>query len=326
MCALTTTRPPYDADLEPIVAAIMEQAQPLTTENLEAVREAARDGIPGQEATDFTVGGSVLVKDLRIPGPTGAPDVAVTVLSPADPRPGLTGILHIHGGGMVAGTRMFGLEDYLPYVAEGDAVVVTVDYRLAPEHPDPAPVEDTYAALVWMARAATELGIDERRLIVAGRSAGAGLAAGTVLKARDQGHPYIAHQVLDSPMLDDRMQTSSSQMLDGDGPWDRNDNLFGWTALLGERRGGPGVSPYAAPARATDLTGLPRTYLSVGTADIFRDETVAYAQRLSEAGILVDLHLWGGGFHGYDLVVPDAPISRATSNARDEFMRRAIRR
>lgn len=189
----------------------------------------------------------------------------------------MAGIFNIHGGGMISGDRRTGMELLLPYVAEGNAVAVSVEYRLAPEHPDPAPVEDCYAGLVWTGKHAVELGIDPDRLILLGGSAGGGLAAGTALLARDRGFPALSHQVLLCPMLDDRFVTHSSQMLDGEGVWDRNANLFGWTSLLGQRRGGLDVSQYAAPARAQDLTGLPRTYIDAGSVEVFRDEAVDYA-------------------------------------------------
>lgn len=259
-----------------------------------------------------------------MPGPEGAPDITLVILRPSAGASGLPGIYHTHGGGMVACNRFTGVDQFLPYVAEGKAAIVSVEYRLAPEHPDPAPVEDCYAGLLWTANHADELGIDAQRLLIAGISAGGGLAAGVALLARDRGFPTLSHQLLLCPMLDDRLETHSSRMLDGEGAWDRNDNLFGWNALLGSRRGGPDVSPYAAPARATDLSGLPRTYLECGSADGLRDETLTYAARLSQAGVSVDLHLWGGGYHGFEALAPHAAISRACLAARDEFMRRAI--
>jgi acetyl esterase/lipase len=216
------------------------------------------------------------------------------------------------------------IEMFVPYVAEFGAVVVSVEYRLAPEHPDPAPVEDCYAGLVWTAKHAEELGIDAERIMIAGASSGGGLAAGTALLARDRGFPPLSHQVLICPMLDDRIITHSSRMLVGEGGTDRNDILFGWTSLLGERRGGPNVSPYAAPARARDLSGLPRTYLDAGSTEVFRDEVIDYATRLSQAGVCVDLHIWGGGFHGFDQFAPHAALSRASLAARDEYLRRAL--
>ncbi|MEW2304485.1 alpha/beta hydrolase fold domain-containing protein [Streptomyces sp. NPDC006655] len=165
---------------------------------------------------------------------------------------------------MISGNHTSGVDVVHPFVAEGSAVVVPVDYRPAPEHPDPAPIEDCCTGLVWTAKNAAELGIGPERLLVVGSSAGGGLAAGTALMARDRAFPTLSHQVLICPMLDDR---------------------FGWTALLGERRGGPDVSPYAAPARAEDLSGLPRTYIDAGSVESFRDEVLVYARRLSEAGV-----------------------------------------
>ncbi|MFF3951562.1 alpha/beta hydrolase fold domain-containing protein [Streptomyces sp. NPDC001902] len=296
----------------------------LTISSSRRQRRSRLQGIPGVEPTDLTVNGTVNVSERQVAGPEGAPDITLLILSPAAGGSDLAGIYHIHGGGMVSGTRRMGVETYLPYVAEGKAVVVSVEYRLAPENPDPAPVEGCYAGLVWTAQHAVDLGIAPNRLLIAGASAGGGLAAGTALLARDRGFPHLSHQILVCPMLEDRFDSPSSRMLDGEGFWDRNDNLFGWTSLLGERRGGPDVSPYAAAARATDLTGLPRTYLDCGSAEVFRDSVLAYAQRLSEAGVSVDLHLWGGGFHGFDQMAPHTALSRASIAARDQFVRRAI--
>jgi acetyl esterase/lipase len=255
-----------------------------------------------------------------VPGPDGEPDLLVLILSPALGGQDRAALYHIHGGGLVMGDRSTDLSGLLQYVVEGKAIIVSVEYRLAPEHPHPAPVEDCYAGLAWTARNAAELGIDPDRLIVVGTSAGGGLAAASALIARDRGFPDISHQVLICPMLDDRLGTHSSRMADSKA----DGYKFGWDSLLGPARGGPDVSPYAAPARATDLARLPRTYMDCGSAEGFRDETLIYAHRLSEAGVSVDLHMWGGGFHGFDQMVPDAAISRASVAARDEFMRRAI--
>lgn len=175
-----------------------------------------------------------------------------------------------------------------------------------------------------MAKNAAELGIDPERLMIAGISGGGGLAAGTALLARDRAFPRLSHQILMYPMLDDRFETHSSRMVGPEGVWDRQSNLYAWTAVLGERRGGPDVSPYAAPARAEDLGGLPRTYIDTGSAEGFRDEILSYAGRLSEAGVSVDLHMWGGAFHGSDLSAADAAVSRAANAAREEFIRRAL--
>ncbi|EFC85773.1 alpha/beta hydrolase [Frankia sp. EUN1f] len=321
---MTPSRPPFDPELEPVVLAYSRLFPRLGPDTLTQLRALTSEGVPGQEPMDYTVGGSVVVEDLAIVRPDGT-ELVVTVLRPRDAPPDLLGILHVHGGGMVMGTRMFGVDTYLPYVVEGHAVIVTVEYRLAPEHPDPAPVEDCYAALTWMGKAAGDLGVDGSRLMVVGASAGGGLAAGAVLMARDRGFPAVSHQILDCPMLDDRLQTHSSRMLDNDGPWDQHDNIFGWNALLGERRGGRDVSYYAAPARAEELSGLPRTYLSCGSVDSFRDEVLDFALKLSQAGVLVDLHIWGGAFHGFDLAAQNTAVAQASMRTRDEFVRRIIR-
>ncbi|MET9084885.1 alpha/beta hydrolase [Streptomyces sp. NPDC004237] len=316
--------PPFDPELAPVAAVLRDFIPQVTADTLAASRDVVDNGIPGAEPADLTVGGAVKVTEVQAAGPDGAPDITLLILSPAAGATDLPGIYYIHGGGMVSGNRRIGVEAFLPYVVEGKAVVVSVEYRLAPEHPDPAPVEDCYAGLVWTARHAGELGIDADRLIIAGTSAGGGLAAGSTLLARDRGFPSLTHQILIGPMLDDRLDSQSSGMVVGGPIWDRDDNLFGWTSLLGERRGGPDVSQYAAPARATDLSGLPRTYIDCGSSEVFRDEALAYARRLSEAGVTVDLHMWGGAFHAFDVLAPQAAIARACNAARDEFVHRAI--
>ena len=322
--SVTATRPPFDPELEAVLPMIRAAMPPMRPDALEESRRLMSEGLPGMPAPDLTADGRVSVVDLVVPGPEGQPDITVLVLRRPDHAAAGPAIYHTHGGGMIVGDRRSGVDMFLPFVLEHDAVVVSVEYRLAPEHPHPAPVEDCYAGLVWTAEHAEELGIDPERILIAGASAGGGLAAGAALMARDRGFPALTHQVRICPMIDDRLVTQSAQCLDGEGTWDRRDNLFGWTCLLGEERGGPDVSPYAAPARATDLAGLPRTYIDTGSVESFRDEALAYAQRLSQAGVSVDLHMWGGGFHGFDLMVPQAAISRASVAAREEFIHRAL--
>lgn len=199
-------------------------------------------------------------------------------------------------------------------------MAVTVEYRLAPEFPDPYPVEDCYAGLVWTSDHAEELGIDPTQLIVAGASAGGGLAAGIALLARDRKGPALAGQVLIYPMLDDCDNTISTSQIDGEGIWDRSSNVMGWTALLGERKGTDDVSIYAAPARATDLSGLPRTFIDCGSAEVFRDEDVAYATALWQAGVQAELHVWPGGFHGFDMSAPDSVLGKKMISTRSQWI------
>ena len=322
--SVTATRPPFDPELEAVLPMIRAAMPPMRPDALEESRRLMSEGLPGMPAPDLTADGRVSVVDLVVPGPEGQPDLTLLVLRRTDHATAGPAVYHTHGGGMIVGDRRSGVDMFLPFVLEHDAVVVSVEYRLAPEHPHPAPVEDCYAGLVWTAEHAEELGIDPERILIAGASAGGGLAAGAALMARDRGFPALTHQVRICPMIDDRLVTQSAQCLDGEGTWDRRDNLFGWTCLLGDERGGPDVSPYAAPARATDLAGLPRTYIDTGSVESFRDEALAYAQRLSQAGVSVDLHMWGGGFHGFDLMVPQAAISRASVAAREEFIHRAL--
>ena len=226
--------------------------------------------------------------------------------------------LYIHGGGMIFGLEHVGAMcdiNVRDYVAASGVPMLVIDYRTAPEHPHPTPVEDCYAALAWLARQATTLGVDPGRLAVMGDSAGGGLAAGVCLMARDRGGPAVAQQLLIYPMLDDRPATPDpalAQFL----TWTYDDNLTGWGALLGDQAGGDDVSPYAAPARATDLAGLPDTYIDVGDLDIFRDEDIAYARRLSDAGVPTEFHLHPGCPHIFETVARGADVSTRALNDR----------
>ena len=226
-------------------------------------------------------------------------------------RPG-SAVLYLHGGGMIFGLEHLGRVYDLAvrdYVATSGVPMLMVDYRIAPEHPHPTPVEDCYAALRWLADHAAALGVDPARIAVMGDSAGGGLAAGVCLLARDRGGPSVAQQLLIYPMLDDRTQSPDPELL----PyltWTYEDNITGWAALLGDSVGTDAASPYAAPARATDLSGLPATYIDVGGLDIFRGEDIAYAQRLADAGVPTELHLHPGCPHAFEALVRTADVSQ----------------
>ncbi|MGP3776156.1 alpha/beta hydrolase [Streptomyces sp. SDT5-1] len=318
--SVNVPRPPFDPELEAVLAVLADQIPPtLTAEMIPQMRQAAP-----AEVTDELLDESGLTRrDVTIPGHLGD-EITVSVIARADHQGLGPGIYHTHGGGMVTGDRFSGLVQALPWVVEHDAVLVTVDYRLAPEHPDPYPVEDCYAGLVWTAEHAKELGMDPDRMIIAGQSAGGGLAAGTALLARDRQGPALIGQVLIYPMLDDRDSTVSSAQYSGVGVWDRGSNVMGWTALLGERRGTDDVSIYAAPARATDLTGLPPAFIDCGSAEVFRDEDVAYASALWAAGVQAELHIWPGGFHGFDLTAPHTALAHAMTAARNAWVARTL--
>jgi acetyl esterase/lipase len=181
-----------------------------------------------------------------------------------------------------------------------NCVIASVEYRLAPEHPFPAPVEDCYAALKWLADSASRFGIDPTRIAIGGASAGGGMAAGLGLLARDRGEVDIAYQLLIYPMIDDTNLAQAGPDTPDTSVWTRANNLAGWRAYLGQEPGGDGISVYAAATRAEDVSGLPPTYIGVGTQDLFRDENIAYAQRLMQAGVPTELHVYAHGFHGFD--------------------------
>jgi acetyl esterase/lipase len=317
-----TPHPALDAELAAEVAAMLDSSADLTPDSIELAR--AQSGQLGNEQILIASADHVVWRDITIAGSSGAPDLTMLVVQPKDASGPTPLIYHTHGGGYFAGNRFVGLQDFVPVVSSGLATIVSVEYRLAPDHPDPAPIDDSYRGLVFCAQNASELGVDATRIMIAGASAGGGLAAATALMARDRGFPHITHQVLMSPMLDDRGTTESSRAYRRNIPWDSADNEFGWACLIGDRRGGKDVSPYAAPARAEDLSGLPRTYLDVGSVETFRDEVMEYGRRLAAAGVQVDLHIWGGGFHGFDFFVPTAALSVASLEARRRFILAAL--
>jgi acetyl esterase/lipase len=265
------------------------------------------------------------VRDTTVPGPDGAPDVPVRIFRPSgeDTVPGL---LFIHGGGFVVGTVDTEHDHALQIAAEVGAVVVSVEYRLAPEHPYPAGVEDCYAALTWTAAHADELGIDADRLGVGGESAGGGLAAAVALLARDRGGPALCFQFLGIPELDDRLDTPSMRAFTDTPLWNRPSAEISWDYYLGGpgRRGGDDVSPYAAPARATDLSGLPPAYVTTCEFDPLRDEGLTYAHRLIQAGVGTELHHYPGAFHGSQLV-REAGISKRMAADQTAAIRRGLR-
>jgi acetyl esterase/lipase len=226
---------------------------------------------------------------------------------------------------MTIGSVAVSENSVLGYVTAVPCVVVSVEYRLAPEHPHPAPVEDCYAALLWLGQNAASLGVDRSRLAVGGESSGGCLAAATALLARDRGGPSLSFQLLIYPMLDDRCSSPSLREGMELGVWEADDNERAWQALLGERAGGDDVAPFAAPARAVDLAGLPPAYIDVGELDVLRDEVVDYAARLNQHGVSTELHVYPGAYHGWDVLSPDATISRRAVAERQAALRTALR-
>jgi acetyl esterase/lipase len=263
---------------------------------------------------------NVTSEDRTVPGPEGAPDITVRIYRPVDATGTLPGIYFIHGGGMILGD-IDGEDAVATQICERvDAVVVSVEYRLAPEHPYPAPVEDCYAGLVWMARHASELRFDPDRLAVYGGSAGGGLTIATSMLARDRGFPALRFQMPIYPMIDDRNETPSSHEITDIGLWDRAGNIEAWKWYLGDGK----PDQYAAPARAEDLTGLPPTFIDVGTVDLFRDEDITFAMRLMQAGVPTELHVNPGAYHAAEVFAPECELSGVIWARRIEALRRAL--
>ncbi|GAA4797270.1 alpha/beta hydrolase [Actinomycetospora chlora] len=246
------------------------------------------------------------------------------VYRPATPRPDAPGLLWIHGGGYATGAGEFEATGFRSLVLGSGAVVVTPDYRLSVEAPYPAALDDCYAALLWLRDHAARLGVRRDQLAVGGPSAGGGLTAATTLYARDRGEVAVAFQMPIYPMIDDRGDTDSTR--DNDAPiWDAVTNRSAWRLYLGDRYGTDDVPIYAAPARATDLSGLPPTMTYVGDVEAFRDETVRYVEGLRAGGVPVEFREFPGAYHGFDVVVPKAAVSVAATAFRDQWFGHAVR-
>ncbi|APR82989.1 Hypothetical protein A7982_08338 [Minicystis rosea] len=260
----------------------------------------------------------VITKDFTTTGHDGA-KVPLRWYAKQGSSPG-SAALYIHGGGMILGSVDLYDATLKRYVSQSGVPLLAVDYRLAPEHPHPTPVEDCYAGLAWLTEHARELYADPARIAVMGDSAGGGLAAATALVARDRGGPKLARQILIYPMLDDRTTTADPEIAPF-AVWTYDDNVTGWSALLGASAGKEGVSPYGAPARATSLAGLPKAYIEVGELDIFRDEDIEYARRLSRAGVPTELHVHPGVPHAFESFAPDTDVSRRSTRDRIRVLR-----
>ncbi|NDU71557.1 alpha/beta hydrolase fold domain-containing protein [Actinomadura sp. DSM 109109] len=308
----------YDPDLLPWIPRIPR----LSITDIERIRRDEKNLFADMPTS--TAPAPVETRDLTVPGPRNAPDVPVRVYTPANRAGPLPGLLHIHGGGFVLGSVDFSSDEATGIAAEVDAVVVSAEYRLAPDHPFPAGLEDCYAALTWTAANAAGLGIDPERLAVGGESAGGGLSAAVALLARDRGGPPLRFQFLGVPELDDRLDTPSMRAFTDTPVWNRPNAELSWDYYLGKGvRGTDGVSPYAAPARAEDLSGLPPAYVTTCEFDPLRDEGLNYAQRLIQAGVPTELHHYPGTFHGSTMIANAAITQRMTAD-RTAALRRAL--
>ncbi|WP_329126706.1 alpha/beta hydrolase [Streptomyces sp. NBC_01465] len=318
--------PPFDPELRLALDALGDVARgPLTLENLAARQEQDAATRSRPTVHDLRAEGRFEVEELRVPAAAGGHDVTLVSARPAGATGQLPLLYYMHGGGMVMGNAWSVLPKALrEWALPLELAVISVEYRLAPQARYPGPVDDCYAGLVWAAEHASALGIDADRIVIGGKSAGGGLAAALALLTRDRGGPTPIGQLLLCPMLDDRSNTLSSHQMSGVDTWDRTSNTTAWQALLGDEYGATSLSPYAAPARAADLSGLPPAYVDVGSAETLRDESVAYAHAIWQAGGQAELHVWPGAFHGFDTLAPGAALSRDARDTRTRWLRRIL--
>jgi acetyl esterase/lipase len=318
--------------IDPELAAYVEAMPELDLSDPVAAR-AGFEQLLAAMVRDLPEAESMTIEDRVVPGWEGDPEVPVRVYRPApsDARAGdgkaapaaMPGILQIHGGGFIVGSIEAEHPGSVLLAAGVGAVVVSVDYRLAPEHPYPAPLHDCYAALEFLHAHAAELGVDTNRVALVGASAGGGLAAATALLARDRGGPPLCFQMLHIPELDDRLATASMRTFVDSPVWNRPLAVQSWQAYLGPLYGSADVPAHAAPARAEDLAGLPPAYISTAENDPLRDEGITYGLRLLQAGVSVELHQFPGTFHGSALVT-SAAVSRRAQGEATAVLRRAL--
>ncbi len=294
---------------------------PLTTETLaqrraESLKAAA--AIPRPDLTD------IATDEISVPSAFGADPIRVLTYRPLGAQTSLPAIVHVHGGGFVMGSpEMKDAENRL-FASELKCAIYSVDYRLAPEAPHPLPLQDIYSVFAWLHANAAELGVDPARIGIKGESGGGGLAAGVALYARDHAGPKFAFQHLIYPMIDDRSAVRDDLNPNvGEFVWTKGSNHFGWRSLLAKEPGSGDVSPYAAPSRATSLAGLPPTYISVGDLDLFLEENIEYALRLTRAGVPVECHVYPGAYHGFYRVT-GARVTRQAERDTREALRRFL--
>ncbi|MDQ2586921.1 alpha/beta hydrolase [Saccharothrix yanglingensis] len=316
---MTTARPALDPELRALLTGmpLMSRLDPEVLAHLRQYPSTPVESVLAHRQVDR--------REITVPAADDVP-IRLSVFRPAhtDRTAPAPCVYWMHGGGMVMGDRFSQIDIPLEWLDELGAVVVSVEYRLAPEATGTTLVDDCYRGLLWVVEHAAELGVDPARIIVAGVSAGGGLAAGLTLMARDLGTPAIAAQVLICPMLDHRNTSTSSRQYSGvPGVWTGEMNAFAWQAVLGDLRDDE-VPAYVSPALADDLSGLPATYVDTGSAEVFRDEDTDYATRIWAAGGHAELHVWAGGFHGFDALCPQARISATARRTRTDWLARLL--
>lgn len=313
------TRPPLDPE---IARAVQERQGAIVTSmsrtDIERVRGLEKP-LTREVATHH---GAFARNELTVPGTGGRPDVPVVTYSPVSRSRVVPVLLYLHGGGLVAGSADADMDAIADLAHETGCAAVSVEYRLAPEHPYPAALEDAITVLEWLGAGDGPPCVDPTSIIMIGVSAGGGLAAATALHSRDHQGSRIAGLLLVCPMLDHRSNSASARQMAGLGSWDASANATAWSAYLGDRA----ATAYASPSLATVLCGLPPTFIDVGSAETFRDECVDFASRIWEHGGDAELHVWPGGVHGFDLLAPWAQLSRAARAQRVAWLRRLLAR
>ncbi|MCA1307398.1 alpha/beta hydrolase [Microbacterium esteraromaticum] len=318
--------PPYDPELVANVPATM--LLPLNNDDDFAAYEAAMPNMTVETIRPLLDQLGLVHEEITVAIPSGG--LVISVVRPADVQASAPAMYNIHGGGMILANRFgsfFG--DVLSWVAEMGLVVFSPEYTLAgPDARAPQAAEECYAGLKWVMEHAPELSIDPQRMVIAGTSGGGGLAAAVALLARDAGGPSLRGQMLMCPQLDDRHQSISSQhftLANGaTDPWPGESNQYAWDRILGPGHETAEVSIYQAPGRATDLSGLPPAFIDVGSNEVFRDPAIDYASKLFAGGVVAELHVWPGGFHGFDGLVPAAAVSQAAKKAQADWLRRTV--
>jgi acetyl esterase/lipase len=276
-------------------------------------------GVPKPPAVE-----GVAIRDILVPGPEGGGPVRVRLYTPQNVVGAVPVLVWIHGGGFIIGSPEQDEANNISIVRELGIAVAAVAYRLAPEHPFPAPLEDCYAALRWLHAGAAALGLKRDRIAIGGASAGGGLAAGLVLMAHDRKQVPVAFQLLLYPMLDDRTATRTDIDQSHLRLWNTKSNVYGWSAYLGREPGSDGVHPHAVPARRENLTGLPPAWIGVGTLDLFHGEDVAFAQRLNEAGVPCALQIVEGAFHAFDVMGAKTAVAQGFRGNYTRALRQAL--
>ena len=304
--------------VDPQLLPLVQAAPPADLTNIPVVRKALLEQFSTPDEQSFTV--------RTAKGRNSAPDIELYVFNAGQTKAKRPAVLHFHGGGMVAGSARMASFTVPAIVQAVNAVVVSAEYRLAPEVSFPDPQEDCYAALAWLFEHAEELGADRDRIVLMGESAGGGLAAALALMARDRGEYRLKGQVLIFPMLDHRTGGEEDRWRNpttGEFVWTRTANQIGWKALQGDYTLDDERKSWFSPALAEDLSGLPATYIAVGALDLFLDENLDYARCLSACGTPVDMNIYAGAPHGFQLAAGTDVALRADADLRAALQRLA---